>query len=116
MKTLITTFVFFIITLSPLNTVWAQDQGQQVYGWQLMTQQERAEHRQKMQSMNTFEEREAYRLEHHNMMQERAREQGITLPDAPMQQGKGMGPGGGQGMGSGMGAGGGMGSGGGRNR
>jgi hypothetical protein len=105
MKTLITTFIFFVMSLSPLNTIWAQDQGQQVYGWQLMTAEERAKHRQTMRSLNTFEEREAYRLEHHKMMQQRAHEKGITLPDAPMQRGKGMGPGGGRGMGPGMGKG-----------
>lgn len=75
-----------------------------IYGYQLMTEQERAEHRAKMQSFQTEQEREAYRIEHHKMMQERARAQGITLPDEPMPrgQGRGMGPGMGKGMGPGM--------------
>lgn len=61
-----------------------------VYGRQLMTEQERIEHRNKMRSFNTEQEREAYRIEHHKRMQERAREKGVTLPDRPQQRGKGM--------------------------
>lgn len=75
---------------------------EQVYGSQLMTQQERMEHRTKMQSMNTMEEREQYRMEHHMKMQERAKEQGVTLPDSPP-MGTGMGSG--RGMGGGQGGG-----------
>jgi hypothetical protein len=87
-----------------------------VYGHQLMTQQERMDYREKMRSMKTEEERAAFRMEHHKQMQERAKEQGVTLPDEPMPRGKGMGPkdgtgpaGGGMGPGNGMGSGGGMG-------
>jgi hypothetical protein len=96
-----------------ITTVNAADQP--IYGSQLMTEQERAEHRAKMQSFQTEQEREAYRQQHHQMMQQRARAQGITLPDQPMPrgQGRGMGPGmgQGQGMGPGMGQGRGMGPG-----
>lgn len=82
-----------------------------IYGSQLMTREERIEHRNKMRSLRTAEEREQYRLEHHAKMQERAREKGVTLPDPPSGRGmrRGMGPGGG--MGPGMGPGGGMGRG-----
>lgn len=93
----------------------AQDRVQdQIYGSQLMTMRERNEYQAKMRSMKTEEEREAYRLEHHKQMQERAREKGITLPDAPPAQrgGMGAGPGGGMGGGMGGGPGGGMGGGG----
>lgn len=82
-----------------------------VYGSQLMTREERAEYRAKMRSMKTREEREAFRMEHHQKMQERAKAQGKTLPDMPPAQGGGMmkpcsgpgpcggmGPGGGGGM------------------
>jgi len=73
-----------------------------MYGYQLMTEQERAEHRATMRSFNTEAEREAYRSQHHEMMQERAKAQGVTLPDEPMPrgQGRGMGQGyrGGQGQ------------------
>lgn len=101
----------------------AQDETQaqeRVYGSQLMTRQERAEYRARMQAAKTAEEREQIRNEHHERMKERARERGVTLPDEPparggrmmMEPGSGMGQGGGS-MGPG---GGGMGSGGGRNR
>ncbi len=94
----------------------AQKQKQeQIYGSQLMTRKERAEHRAKMRSLKTQEEREAYRLEHHKKMQERAKEKGMTLPDEP--PAKGMGGGGMMQGGGGMGpGGGGMGYGGGRDR
>lgn len=58
----------------------AQDE---VYGWQLMSEQERAEYRTKMQNMKTEEERNKYRYEHHQEMQQRAKQQGVTLPDMP---------------------------------
>lgn len=80
-----------------------------IYGRQLMTAEEIAEHQAKMRSFQTAQEREAYRLEHHRRMQERAEAQGQTLPDMPMERGKGMGMGMGMGqrqsngMGMGMG-------------
>lgn len=87
-------------------TVWlgvampAQAEDEFVYGRELMTEQEMAEHRARMRSFNTEQEREMYRLEHHQKMQERARAQGKVLPDEPRSQGRGMGQGGG-GMGPG---------------
>lgn len=105
-----TKFMFFILALSlmlPGYSVVAEDQ---VYGWQLMTQQERNEYRSKMQNMQTREEREQYRIEHHKLMQQRAKERGVKLPEyrnktmgPGMERGSGMGPG--SGMGSGMGGG-----------
>jgi hypothetical protein len=61
-----------------------------VYGSQLMTREERTEYRAKMRSLKTKEEREAFRMEHHQKMQERAKAQGKTLPDTPPAQGGGM--------------------------
>ncbi|MBS1247167.1 MAG: hypothetical protein H6R47_1366 [Proteobacteria bacterium] len=85
---------------------------QQIYGSQLMTQQERDAHRAKMRSAKTYEEQQRIRNEHHQQMQVRAKERGVTLPDAPPAgRGPGMGPGPGGGMGPG--SGGGMGPGGG---
>ena len=81
-----------------------------VYGSQMMTNQERIEHRTKMNTAKTAQEREQVRLEHHEQMQLRAKERGITLPDTPPAQGAGMR----QGMGPGGGVGGGMGGGRGR--
>jgi len=79
----------------------------QIYGSQLMTNQERLEYRKKTMNAKTAEERERIRSEHHAMMKERAKSQNITLPEEP--------PAGGTGMGKGMNQGGGMGPGGGRN-
>ena len=69
---------------------------EQVYGSQLMTQQERTEHRAKMRAAKTAEEREQIRKEHHERMKERAKERGVTLPDEPPARGGGMGLGGGR--------------------
>lgn len=52
-----------------------------IYGSKLMTRQERAEYRARVRSLKTKEEREAFRMEHHRKMQERAREKGKALPD-----------------------------------
>ena len=62
-----------------------------------MTRQERIEHRQALRSMKTQQERDVYRAEHHQKMQERAKARGVQLPDAPPPQGMGMGPGPGMG-------------------
>ena len=81
----------------------AQEQ-QQVYGWQLMSQQERNEYHEKMRNMKTNEERERFRMEHHEMMRKRAEERGMKLPDKPMHN-MGSGPHDGMGMGKGKGGG-----------
>ena len=99
-----------LLTLGlPGVSVFAEEQ---IYGSELMTKQERMEHRTKMQNMKTKEEREHYRMEHHKKMQERAKERGATLPDKPQMRNNGMGGG----MDGGMGGGSGGGMGGGRGR
>lgn len=60
-----------------------QAEAQPIYGHQLMTEKERQAHRQKMRSLQTAEERRQYRQQHHELMQERARERGVTLPEQP---------------------------------
>ncbi|MCK9473966.1 hypothetical protein [Sulfurimonas sp.] len=65
-----------------------------------------------MRAARTTQEQEKVRKEHHELMKERAKEKGISLPDEPPARGGGMGTGGGM-MGPG---GGGMGPGGGRGR
>lgn len=81
-------------------------QARQVYGHQLMTDQERLEYRNKMRSFKTQKERDEFRAEHHKLMQDRAKEKGVTLPDEPPMRRGGMGP---KGMGKdGMRQGGGM--------
>ena len=82
-----------------------QDQTQlrdqdRIFGSQLMTEQERIEHRNKMRNFKTQQEREAYQLEHHKLMQARAKEKGVTLPDEPIMRPGSMGPGSGMSPGS----------------
>jgi uncharacterized membrane protein YgcG len=114
-RTLIMSVLAAVLILSS-GFAFAAGQDEQIYGSQLMTQQERIEYRTKMRAAKTAQEREQIRNEYHEQLKERAKESGVTLPDEPPGRGGGMGPGGG-GMGpggSGMGSGGGgMGSGGG---
>ena len=67
MKTTISIMAFAaaMFLVSPLQLGFAAEP---VYGWQLMSEQERNEHRTKMQSLKTPQERERYRLEHHKNM------------------------------------------------
>lgn len=66
-----------------------------MYGAELMAQQECMEHQARMRALKTDKEREAFRLEYHTLMQERAKAMGKTLPDMPpkgMEPGSGLGP------------------------
>lgn len=74
-----------------------------IYGSQLMTAKERNEYRSRIRSAKTAQEREKIRAEHHEQMQARAKERGVTIPDEPPVRGGGMGPGSGMGPGGGMG-------------
>lgn len=105
------------LAAGPVRAQARQQAQEEIYGSQLMTEQERIEHRTTMRTLKTQQERDAYRLEHHKLMQERAAARGIMLPDMPPRAGAGAGAGQGGGMGQrgGMGQGGGMGPGG-RNR
>jgi hypothetical protein len=82
------------------ENVQPRDQ-EQIYGDQLMTPQERTAFRTKMSAAKTLEERELIRQENHQAMQERAKTQGLTLPDQPSAGRQGMGQGGGMGSGRG---------------
>ena len=93
-------FISIFFLMLPIQTTYSDET---VYGWQLMTEREREEHRKKMQSLHTKEERERYRIEHHKKMQERAKQKGVTLPDMPQERGKGIDNGFGQGQGGGRG-------------
>lgn len=84
-----------------------------IYGYQMMTPQERDEYRAKMRNAASAAERQAIRDEHHAAMAARAKERGFTLPDRPTGagprgpgMGPGMGPGGAGSRGPGMGPGG----------
>jgi hypothetical protein len=58
-------------------------------GRQLMTPEERMEHRRKMRAAKTPEERQKLRAEQHEKMKQRAKEQGKTIPETPMSGGMG---------------------------
>jgi len=88
-----------------------QVQTQQTVGRAIMTDEERNAQRAKMRSSTTREERKKIRAEHHKKMKERAKEQGVTIPDNPPERGQGGGQGGGMGGGQGGGMGGGQGGG-----
>lgn len=48
-------------------------------GWTLMTPEERSTHRQKMGTLKTYDECKAYQVEHHQLMEARAKEKGQTI-------------------------------------
>jgi hypothetical protein len=56
-------------------------------GWSMMNAQERSEHQAKMRSFKSYEECNAYMVQHHRLMADRAKEQGTAL------RGAGPGPG-----------------------
>lgn len=56
---------------------------ERIYGWQLMSPAERQLHREKMRSLKTRQEREAYRKQHHELMKKRAEEKGVELQNMP---------------------------------
>lgn len=62
--------------------------GSVIYGSQLMTPAERAAYRSQMNSLKTAREREELRLQHHQEMQQRAAQRGVTLPDTPPSGGR----------------------------
>ena len=75
-----------------------------MYGWHMMTPEEREAYRARMLAAKTEQEREQIRNEHHELMVKRAKERGITMPEEPPAQGMGPGmmpggPGGGMGPG-----------------
>lgn len=72
----------------------ATTQADRVYGYQLMTPEERTAYQDKMRAATTWEERQKIRDEHRALMDQRAKEKGVTLaePRGP-RQGAGPGPG-----------------------
>jgi hypothetical protein len=79
----------------------AQVRNSDIYGYQLMTERERSEFRDRIRAANSEQEREQIRSEHREQMQARARERGVTLPGfaygAGPRQGGGTGGGAGKG-------------------
>jgi len=52
-----------------------------IYGESLMTDEEKLKYRDELAALESEQERERYRYRHRLRMQERAREQGVELPD-----------------------------------
>ena len=112
-----------VALLLATGSVFAADTTKAVtYGSQMMTEKERIEHRTDMRNAKTQKERAQIRNEHHEKMKERAKKQGLSIPDKPPAigdckgTGQGVGQGVGQGNGQGVGQGLGMGDCGVRNR
>jgi hypothetical protein len=74
-----------VLAIAPIIT---QDQ-EQVYGSQLMTQQEKTEIQSKMRAAKTSAEKEQIRKDNHLRMQERAKEQGVILSTRKPNRGSG---------------------------
>lgn len=68
---------------------FASDDEREYSGRELMTEQERAQHQDRMRNMKTEEERKEYRHEVHERMEKRAKEQGKRLPEEPGEYRKG---------------------------
>ena len=116
-RTWIAIFTSLFLIL-PFQASFGGEEKERAYGWQIMTQQEQLEHRERMRNFKTEEEREEYRQQHHARMTERARRQGVALPTNPIEGDRGRMRGfaasGGGGATGGGGAGGGSGGGGNR--
>lgn len=56
-----------------------QQERQRIYGYDLMTQAELEQHRERLRVATTQQERDSIRAEHRTQMEARAREQGVTL-------------------------------------
>lgn len=59
--------------------------GDNTRGWSMMSREERAEHRNRMLSMKSYEECVAYLEGHHKAMEARAKERGRPGPAVPAQ-------------------------------
>lgn len=58
---------------------WRSDEGN-TRGWQFMSPEERIDHQARIRGFKTFDECQAYRVEHHRLMAQRARQEGQILP------------------------------------
>ncbi|MBE0575580.1 MAG: hypothetical protein IH613_06750 [Desulfuromonadales bacterium] len=83
----------FALAANQANEQERIQEQEHIYGSQMMTEQERNEYRAKMQAAKTNEEREQIRMEHHERMRERAKSQGLSMPDTPPPRGGSMGGG-----------------------
>ncbi len=85
MKRIITTVTLTIaialIVSNAFARPWRWDANQKnTAGWQLMTPEERTEHRTKMRSFTEYQACKEYVEEHHKKMEDRAKEKGVPVP------------------------------------
>lgn len=73
----------FVIIMTLLLPVQFSNAAEGVYGWDLMSDQEREEHENHISSLETEKEREAFRKEHEKKMQKRVEADDIHLPVPP---------------------------------
>jgi hypothetical protein len=59
---------------------WRADEGN-TRGWMLMSPQERIDHQARVRGFTDYKACKAYRKEHHELMEHRARERGLELSD-----------------------------------
>ncbi|MCW9025108.1 MAG: hypothetical protein OQK73_10565 [Gammaproteobacteria bacterium] len=74
-------FIFLILsllisTLLPVNLASAENQEQSVYGWQVMTEKERAEYLATLKDMKSEDDKMMFKIEHEELMQDRVRKHG----------------------------------------
>ncbi len=89
--------MFFLVSAETLfagGKYGGEAKGQQgmIFGQELMTKEELAEHRAQMMRLKTEEEREKFRQEHHALMKQRAKERGVTIADVPQGKAKKLNP------------------------
>lgn len=71
--------MLFCATSAAAKGPWRASDGN-TRGWQLMTPEERIEHQAKIRSFKTLVACRAYQVEHHQLMEARARAKGVPLP------------------------------------
>ena len=94
-------YAFMVLLAVPAAAMGAADAQQQGYGHQLLTEQERNVYRERMRAATSAEQRAQIRDEHHELVRERAKARGITIPEKTPTGGMGQGQGRGMGKGGG---------------
>lgn len=73
--------VGFVFVDAPVSAApWRADEDN-TRGWMLMSQQERIEHQARVRGFTDYEACKAYRKQHHELMEQRARERGLKMSD-----------------------------------
>jgi hypothetical protein len=63
---------------APASSPWRADESN-TRGWQFMTAEERLAHQARIRGVTSYEACQAYQVEHHRLMEERAKQQGRVL-------------------------------------